>query len=142
MGDRLVHSPGLRLGFFLEVLEVGMRYWLLLLVCLVSVGCGSPAGNHDPARVFTSVNPAISTLAPSSVPVNSVPFTLTVNGSDFGTDAVVFWAGAPLNTRVISSMQLIAQLQPTNLQFAGLVPVYVRTQGFNSNTVDFNVTIQ
>lgn len=119
-----------------------MRYWLLLLVCVFSVGCGSPAGKSDPPRVFTVVNPAISSLAPASVPVNSVPFTLTVNGSDFGTDAVVFWAGAPLNTRVISSMQLIAQLQPTNLQFAGLVPVYVRTQGFNSNTVDFDLTIQ
>ena len=119
-----------------------MRYWVLLLVSLVCLGCGSSTGNHDPFRLATMVNPAISSLAPASVPVNSVPFTLTVNGSDFGTDAIVFWNGTALNTRTISSTQLIAQLQPANLQFAGLVPVYVRTQGFNSNTVDFDVTIQ
>jgi hypothetical protein len=120
-----------------------MRYWVLLLVCLLCVGCGSPAGKSDPpsvGSVFTV--PSISSLAPASVPVNSVPFTLTINGTNFGTDAIVFWNGAALNTRTISSMQLIAQLQPVNLQFAGLVPVYVRTQGTNSNTVDFDVTIQ
>jgi len=119
-----------------------MRYSVLLLVTLFLLGCGSPAGNHDPLRVGTFVNPAISSLTPNSVPVDSVPFTLTINGSDFGSDAIVFWNGIPLNTRVISSMQLIAQLQPINLQFAGMVPVYVRTQGVTSNTLDFDVTIQ
>jgi hypothetical protein len=119
-----------------------MRYSVLLLVTCFCIGCGAPAGNHDPLRVGTFVQPAISSLTPASVPVNSVPFTLTVTGSDFGTDAIVFWNGTPLNTRAISSTQLIAQLQPTNLQFAGLVPVYVRTQGFNSNTVDFDLTIE
>ena len=119
-----------------------MRYSVLLFVTLFCVGCGSPAATHDPLRLGMIVNPAISSLTPNSVPVDSVPFTLTVNGSDFGTDAIVFWNGTPLNTRVISSMQLIAQLQPINLQFAGLVPVYVRTLGSNSNTVDFDVTIQ
>ena len=120
-----------------------MRYSVILLLSLFCVGCGSPAGKNDPRFVAGSfIVPAISSLAPASVPVDSVPFTLTVNGSDFGTDAIVFWNGAPLNTMFISPKQLIAQLQPTNLQFAGLVPVYVRTQGFNSNTVDFRVTIQ
>lgn len=119
-----------------------MRYSVLLLVTFFCVGCGSPAGNHDPLRMGTVINPAISSLSPTSVPVDSVPFTLTVNGSDFGPGAIVFWNGTALNTQFISSTQLIAQLQPTNLQFAGLVPVYVRTQGFNSNTVEFDVTIQ
>jgi hypothetical protein len=37
---------------------------------------------------------------------------------------------------------LLANLQETNLMFAGLVPVYVRTAGLNSNTVQFNVSFQ
>ena len=120
-----------------------MRYSVLLLITLFCIGCGSPAAKNDPRFVAgTIVVPTISSLAPASVPVDSVPFTLTVNGSEFSTDAVVFWNGTALDTRFISSTQLIAQLQPVNLQFAGLVPIYVRTQGSNSNTVDFDVTIQ
>lgn len=123
-----------------------MRYYVvLLLVSVLYTGCGAgdPAVKNDPHGVGTTfIVPAITTLTPDSVPVDSVPFTLTVNGSDFGTDAIVFWNGTPLNTRFITSGQLIAQLSSTDLQFAGLVPVYVRTQGFNSNTVDFHVTIQ
>ena len=119
-----------------------MRYCVLLLISLFCIGCGSPSANHDPLRVSMFAPPAITTLTPNSVPVNSVPFTMTVNGSNLGTDAVVFWNGSPLSTRFVTSSQVFAQLQPTNLQFAGLVPVYVRTGGLNSNTVDFKVTIQ
>lgn len=123
-----------------------MRYWVLLFATLCCVGCGTadPPSKSDPPHlnVGTIIAPAISSLVPANVPVDSQPFTLTVNGSDFGTDAIVFWNGLPLNTRYVSSMQVIAQLQPMNLEFAGPVPVYVRTQGYNSNTVDFDVTIQ
>jgi len=123
-----------------------MRYYVvLLLASLLCTACGSgdPAAKGDPHFVVAPIiQPTISSLAPDSVPVDSVPFIMTVNGSDFGTDAVVFWNGAPLNTRFVTSSQLIAQLSSTNLEFAGLVPVYVRTQGFNSNTLNFNVTIQ
>jgi IPT/TIG domain len=119
---------------------------VLLLVALVCVGCGTsdpPAKNDPPhSRTAPVIQPAIAMLTPSSVPVNSVPFTMTVNGSDFGTDAVVFFNGAPLTTTFITPMQVVAQLTSANLMFAGLTPVYVRTQGFNSNTVDFDVTIQ
>jgi hypothetical protein len=123
-----------------------MRYWVLLLVTLFCVGCGNadPPSKADPPHLIAGsfIVPSITSLAPANVPVDSAPFTLTVNGSDFGTDTIVFWNGLPLNTRYVSSMQVIAQLQPVNLQFAGLVPVYVRTQGYNSNTVDFDVTIE
>ena len=120
-----------------------MRYFVLLLVCLLTIGCGAGAGNHDPHSFGGTISsPSITALTPDTVPVDSVPFMLTVNGSNFGTDAIVFWNGTPLNTRFVTSSQIVATLTDTNLMFAGLIPVYVRTGGLNSNTVDFNVTVQ
>jgi len=36
----------------------------------------------------------------------------------------------------------MAAVTDTDLMFAGLVRVFVRTGGLNSNTVDFNVSVQ
>jgi len=121
-----------------------MRYLVLLLASVFILGCGGdPSGNHDPHSIVAiSAPPSISQLDPNSVPVDSVPFTFTVNGTNFGADAVVFWNGNPLSTRFVTASQLMGVLTDTDLEFAGLIPVYVRTGGQNSNTVDFNVTIQ
>lgn len=120
-----------------------MRYFVLLLASLLSLGCGDPAGNHDPHSIVSIYTaPSITTLTPDSVPVDSVPFTMTVNGSNFGADAIVFWNGTPVSTRFVTSKQLMALLTDTDLDFAGLIPVYVRTGGLNSNTVTFNVAVQ
>ena len=122
-----------------------MRYFgLLLFVSLLTLGCGNPGkpGNSDPFKVATFISPAIESLTPNSVPVNSVPFTMTINGSNFSTDAVVFWQGTPQRTFFVTSQQLMVTVTNTDLQFMGLVPIYVHTLGQNSNTVDFNVTPQ
>lgn len=121
-----------------------MRYFGLLLVSLLSIGCGTPgsSGSHDPLIMTAFSSPSIMTLTPDSVPVNSVPFTMTINGSNFTTDAVVFWQGTPQSTFFITSNQLMVKVTDTDLMFTGLVPIYVRTGGQNSNTVDFDVTAQ
>jgi hypothetical protein len=123
--------------------EVVMRYISLLLAGLLTLGCGMSSENHDPHSVGSGFfPPSITTLTPNSVPVNSVPFTMTIDGSNFGTDAVVFWNGTPQFTIFLTSKQLIANVTETDLMFAGLVPIYVRTGGLNSNTMDFNVAVQ
>jgi len=124
-----------------------MRYFGFLLVSLLAIGCGTPGLNHDPAghdplKVVVFSPPAISELIPNSVPVNSVPFTMTVNGSNFGTDSLVFWQGTPQSTFFVTSSQLLVKVTDTDLDFMGLVPIYVLTGGQNSNTVDFDVTAQ
>lgn len=126
-----------------------MRYFSLLLVALLfvtllTVSCGTPAssGNHDPLVMTALSPPAILTLTPNSVPVNSVPFIMTINGSNFGTDAVVFWQGVAQSTAFVTSKQLMVRVTDTDLMFMGLVPIYVRSGGLNSNTVDFDVTPQ
>jgi hypothetical protein len=89
----------------------------------------------------TIVFPTLSTISPDSALVGTAPFFLTVNGQNFGPDAVVFWNGSPLPTIFISSKQLIAHLGAVNLQYAGPVQVVVRSGGFNSNTLIFAVNV-
>jgi len=131
-------------GVFTDRQEVSMRCFGLLLATLFTLGCGTPAssGNHDPLIMTVFSSPSIMTLTPDSVPVNSVPFTMTINGSNFTTDAVVFWQGTPQSTFFVTSSQLMVKVTDTDLMFTGLVPIYVRTGGQNSNTVTFDVTAQ
>jgi hypothetical protein len=113
-----------------------------LLLTLTFANCGSAAGN-DPFKTTAAFTPpSITTLSPNAVPVNSVAFTLGVTGANFGTDAIVFWHGTPRFTRFVSSTELLVNVTETDLSYFGQVPIYVRTQGQNSNTVEFSVTIQ
>ncbi|HMK23148.1 MAG TPA: IPT/TIG domain-containing protein [Terriglobales bacterium] len=115
-----------------------MRSASLFLLVVLSVGCGV----RDPKISYgTSFNPpALTALAPGTVPVNSTPFVLTVDGNNFGTDAIVFWNKVPHTARFMSSTQLQVQITADDLTTFGLVPVYVQTAGMTSNTVDFNVS--
>jgi trimeric autotransporter adhesin len=120
-----------------------MRYTCFLLAMLFSLGCGSGSmmSGQRPISVLPTA-PSIAELSPASVPVNSVPFTMTVDGTNFGPDAIVFWNGTALRTTFVTSNQLMATLTDEDLLFAGLIPVYVRTAALNSNTVTFDLTIQ
>lgn len=121
-----------------------MRFTLVLLASLMAVGCGAGNGKRPMGASFTSTVsvPSITSLFPVSTPANSVPFTLTVNGSNFGTDAIVFYNGLPQHTIVITSKQLMAAITASDLTVVGAIPIFVRTGGQNSNTVEFAVTIQ
>jgi len=122
-----------------------MRYLPILVVLLAMAGCGNPVNNKggDPRPVSVFVlPPSITQLSPATTPVNSVPFLLTVNGTDFGTGAIVYWNGAPLHTVFMTANQLVANISPQEVLFTGLVRVYVLSGGLTSNTVDFNVTAQ
>jgi IPT/TIG domain len=124
-----------------------MRSFPLLLatvfaISLLSGGCGN-ASHTDPFKTSGNFTPpAIASLTPSTVPVNSVSFTMVINGNNFGADAVVFWHGTPRFTQFVNPTMLQVAVTQTDLDYAGLVPIYVRTQGLNSNTVNFDVAIQ
>jgi hypothetical protein len=115
-----------------------MRLISLLLASLLMIGCGS---GHGTLRIEV-LAPSITELAPASVPVNSPPFTITVNGTNFGTDATVFWNGNPHTTFFVSQNQVTTTVTDADLMFFGLAHVFVRTAGLNTNTVDFDVTAQ
>ena len=117
---------------------------LVLILFTFTVGCGSGPGNRNQGMHFGIAlsSPSLATLVPSSVPVNSVPFTMTVTGTNFGTDAVVFWNGVPQRTLFVTSSQLQVAITDADLMLAGLIHVSVRTGGLNSNTMDFDVAPQ
>jgi IPT/TIG domain len=126
-----------------------MRYlpvlFATLILILTSAGCGTPGTNKgsDPRAVSVFVlPPSITELSPGTTPVNSVPFLMTVNGANFGTASIVFWNGSPQHTVFVTSNQLLVTVSPLDLQFTGLVRVYVLSGGLTSNTMDFNVTAE
>jgi hypothetical protein len=112
-------------------------------VLFISLGCGTPS--HNPTagngtfKVDSFSPPSITTLTPNTAPVNSVPFTIEVDGANFTTDALVFWNGKPIFTRFVNSQQLFADLKSTDLMFSGMIEVYVRASALNSNTVEFDL---
>jgi hypothetical protein len=107
---------------------------------VLSVGCGT--ATHDLKATFgTSVTPpALKALDPNTVPVNSTPFVMTLNGHNFNRDSVVFWNNVPHTARFVSPTELQVSITADDLTIFGQVQVYVQTSGMTSNTVDFDVT--
>lgn len=120
-----------------------MKLSCLLLIALLSLGCGgynAPAGANG-MGVKAAAN--ISALIPSSATAGGPGFTLTINGSNLATNAIVFFAGASMSTTFVTSNQLMAAIPASAIATAGNVQVYVNSAGniygVNSNTVDFTV---
>lgn len=75
------------------------------------------AGGTASGSVTFTVNPpppAITSVSPTSVPVGTAGFTLTVNGANFLSGATVLWNGAAVATAFVSAARLIASV-PGNL---------------------------
>ncbi|MFL6350482.1 MAG: beta strand repeat-containing protein [Bryobacteraceae bacterium] len=85
-----------------------------------------------PAPVITSLNPA-------SVAAGGPAFTLTVNGSGFGSDAVVRWNGSALATTFVDATQLTAPVPANLIVFAGVAQITVLSGGVTSNNLNFTV---
>ncbi len=75
---------------------------------------------------ITTPTPVISALSPSSVPVGSAAFVLTVNGSAFVSGATVVWNGSDRTTTYLSSTQLRTTITASDVATAGTFPVTVR----------------
>ena len=116
-----------------------MRTLALLFVSLISFGCGYGSRNYNPGMTGGGAAPAIATLSPSSAMHGGTAFTLTINGSNFGTDAAVYWNGAAQGTMYVTGNQVTAAITASDIANTGMVPVYVRSGGQNSNTVNFDV---
>jgi hypothetical protein len=107
---------------------------LLLSLTLLMAGCGY--GNH-----YMGANgaPNIMTLSPNTKTHGDPDFTLTVTGSGFGTDAVVFFNGTALPSRYSNGSTVMAQVSAADVVNAGAVPVFVQSGGKSSNIIDLTV---
>src|ERR1051326_2785405 len=63
--------------------------------------------------------PSVSSFSPASKMVGEPAFTLTVNGANFGTGAVLLFNSAPRATTVVSPTQLTAEILAADLANAG-----------------------
>lgn len=110
---------------------------LLVMLTIFSVGCGY--GSHNYMNGGGMGGPQVTQLQPNVATAGGGAFTLTVNGNSFGTDSVVYWNTVPQSTTYLSGNQVTAEITAADIMNAGMVPVYVRSGGRNSNVMDFDV---
>ncbi len=108
---------------------------LLLMMCVV--GCGN---------YHTPMTAQISTLAPATGTAGGPQFMLTVNGSGFASNSVVYFSTVAETTTFTSAKQLVATIPASEIAAVGMKPVYVFIpaggaygSSQTSNTVNFPV---
>jgi hypothetical protein len=100
----------------------------ILFLIALTVACGYSAKASPP--VAGSV-PAISQLSPNSASAGGPGFTMTVNGTNFGSKAVVNWNGAAQssNTTVINGKQLSVNIPAAMIATPGTAKITVTNPG-------------
>jgi hypothetical protein len=96
-------------------------------VNMVNSAPGSLSSNAMPFAInaATAVAPTISSLSPSGTTVGGPEFTLTVNGANFASGAVVTWNGNHRVTTFVSSTQLFARILASDIVTTGIANVRV-----------------
>lgn len=107
---------------------------LLLTLTLFASGCGY--GSHYMANAGS---PNLATLTPNMATNGDPEFTMTVTGSNFGADSVVFWNGVALPSRYANTTTVMATVSAADVVAPGVIPVTVHTGGKISNIIDFTV---
>jgi hypothetical protein len=110
--------------------------WVLLLT-VASLGCGYGSMHNYNTMMGTSVQ--MSQIVPNAVPAGASGVMLTVNGSGFSTNAVVYWSSIPLSTQFVSANQLVANVPASEVAMPITAQVYVASNGMASNMIKFTV---
>jgi hypothetical protein len=121
-----------------------MKVTFVLLIASLSLSCGYGSKyNSQTGGMGGGAAANIAALVPGSASVGGPGFTLTVNGTSFAANSIVYFNGAPVGTTVVTASQLMAAIPASGIATAGSKPVYVNsagnTYGVNSNTVNFMV---
>ncbi|HYM08655.1 MAG TPA: IPT/TIG domain-containing protein [Terriglobales bacterium] len=104
-----------------------MKTIFVLLLTLVCLGCGYSAPKAPAPQ--PGVMPAVTQLVPNTANSGDPQFILTVNGSNFATDAVINWNGARQATTRMTGGQLTTTIPATAIATPGSVPVSVTNPG-------------
>src|SRR5208337_3683756 len=102
-----------------------------------------PPGGGGAGATLTVLpqTPQITSLSPSSVPAGSFGFVLTINGSNFSSQADVWWNGAAGQSTFVNSNQITFPVPGYLLTSAGNVTIQVQNAvNTFSNTVTFTIT--
>lgn len=97
---------------------------LLAMLVAFTLACGYSSKTSAPVA---GTMPTISGLSPDSVTAGGAPFTMTVNGSNFGTKAVVNWNGVAQtsNTQFLGAGQLTVAVPASLIANSGTVQITV-----------------
>jgi hypothetical protein len=101
----------------------------IFLAVLLAAGmaCGYTSKATTPPAAGTM--PDIAALAPASTNSGGPAFVVTVNGTNFNSNAVINWAGAAQTTSFVSAGQLTATISATDIATAGTAAVTVTNPG-------------
>jgi hypothetical protein len=97
---------------------------LFAALIAATVACGYSAKMTAPVA---GTMPTIAQLSPGSATAGGAAFTLTVNGTNFASKAVVNWNGAAqtTNTTFVSASQLMVSVPATAIATAGTIQITV-----------------
>lgn len=104
-----------------------MKLLMVLLIAAIGVGCGYSKHAITPTQPGTM--PAIAQLVPPSTAAGSSQFTLEVDGTNFGSRAVVNFNGAAMTTTAVSGTKVMATIPASAVMNTGMVPVTVTNPG-------------
>ncbi len=79
--------------------------------------------------------PSVTSISPSNAAAGGADFTLTVNGRNFDSNAVVVWNGTPLTTSFVSKAELTAAIPSSDIANPGPSEVFVYNPANSSSTV-------
>ena len=115
-----------------------MKLLCVLVLVVMVVGCGY-GSNYNGMNPGPGAVPNISQLSPASVTAGGPGFVLTVDGTNFGTEASVSWNSVAHNATYLTGQQITTMISAADIANPGDVQVYVRSNGQNSNIVMFHV---
>jgi len=103
---------------------------ILAAILATGLACGYgsnySSSNTPPAAGTT---PTVSELEPNNADSGSAGVVLTVNGTNFNSNATINWNGTALTTTYVSNKQLMATLPDADLASAGTATVTVTNPG-------------
>jgi len=99
---------------------------LLAALSALTLACGYSAKATPPSA---GTLPTIAALSPPSTTAGGPAFNLTVNGTNFGSKAVVNWNGTPQATTIVSGNQVMAASPAAAIAASGTVAITVTNPG-------------
>ena len=126
-----------------------MKTIFIILLTAFAVGCGGYGSGSGSGSMAAGAPRIAAPLVPNTATAGSSAFILTVNGSGFVGQSVVYWNSTARTTTFVTSSQLTAAISADDVANAGDVPVFVKNPGGtgiynhqppqNSNMVNFTV---
>jgi len=113
-----------------------MKLLPVLLLTAITLGCGY-GSKYNSNMGGASVQ--MTQLLPPNATAGGPAFQLTVNGSGFSPNSVVYWGSMPLSPGFVMPNQLVVVVPASLIAMPRMVQLYVNSNGLSSNMMSFTV---